>query len=66
VRLVLGVIPILVIAGFIEGYLSPSDFPIPLKFALGAALGTALTIYLFSTADEGFRAHEEQVTSAGA
>jgi len=66
VRLVLGVVPILVIAGFIEGYLSPSDFPIPLKFALGAALGTALTIYLFSTADEGFRAHEEQVTSAGA
>jgi uncharacterized membrane protein SpoIIM required for sporulation len=66
VRLVLGVIPILVIAGFIEGYLSPSDFPIPLKFALGAALGTALTIYLFSTADEDFGANEEQVTSAGA
>ncbi len=49
VRLVLGVIPILVIAGFIEGYLSPSDFPIPLKFALGAALGTALALYLSSS-----------------
>lgn len=66
VRLVLGVIPILVIAGFIEGYLSPSDFPISLKFALGAALGTALALYLFSTADEDFRANQEQVTSAGA
>ena len=46
VRLVLGVIPMLVIAGFIEGYLSPSNFPVPLKFALGAALGAALVLYL--------------------
>jgi len=46
VRLVLGVIPLLVIAGFIEGYLSPSNFPVPLKFALGAALGAALVLYL--------------------
>ncbi len=50
VRLVLGVIPMLVIAGFIEGYLSPSHFPIPLKFALGAMLGTALLLYLSSGA----------------
>jgi len=48
VRLVLGVIPMLVIAGFIEGYLSPSHFPAPLKFALGAALGLALVMYLAS------------------
>jgi uncharacterized membrane protein SpoIIM required for sporulation len=52
VRLVLGVIPMLVVAGFIEGYLSPSNFPVSLKFALGVALGTALTLYLFSTTDE--------------
>jgi uncharacterized membrane protein SpoIIM required for sporulation len=49
VRLVLGVIPMLVIAGFIEGYLSPSNFPVPLKFVLGAALGTALALYLSSS-----------------
>jgi uncharacterized membrane protein SpoIIM required for sporulation len=48
VRLVLGVIPMLVVAGFIEGYLSPSNFPVPLKFALGAALGLALVMYLAS------------------
>jgi uncharacterized membrane protein SpoIIM required for sporulation len=48
VRLVLGVIPMLVVAGFIEGYLSPSNFPAPLKFALGAALGLALLLYLSS------------------
>ena len=49
VRLVLGVIPLLVIAGFIEGYISPSNVPVPLKFALGAALASALALYLFST-----------------
>ena len=48
VRLVVGVVPLLVIAGFIEGYVSPSNFPAPLKFALGAALGTALAVYLLS------------------
>jgi len=48
VRLVLGVIPMLVVAGFIEGYLSPSNFPAPLKFALGASLGLALLLYLSS------------------
>lgn len=58
VRLVLGVIPMLVIAGFIEGYISPSEFPVPLKFALGAALATALLLYLFSGA--GASPAEEQ------
>ena len=52
VRLVLGVIPMLVVAGFIEGYLSPSNFPVPLKFALGAALGLALLLYLSSGGKE--------------
>ena len=52
VRLVLGVIPMLIVAGFIEGYLSPSHFPVPLKFALGAALGAALLLYLFSAGEE--------------
>ena len=66
VRLVLGVIPMLVIAGFIEGYLSPSDFPVPLKFALGAALGTALLVYLFSTATRAPAQEQEDVTSASA
>jgi uncharacterized membrane protein SpoIIM required for sporulation len=48
VRLVLGVIPMLVVAGIIEGYLSPTDFPIPLKFAVGAAMAAALALYLLS------------------
>lgn len=64
VRLVLGVIPMLVVAGFIEGYLSPSNFPVPLKFALGAAMATALLLYLFSTAEERPHLEEEQASSA--
>lgn len=66
VRLVLGVIPMLVMAGFIEGYLSPSNIPVSLKFALGVALGTALVVYLFSSAREDLEATEERVTSASA
>jgi uncharacterized membrane protein SpoIIM required for sporulation len=37
VRLFLGVIPMLVVAGLIEGFISPSDAPPGTKFAIGAA-----------------------------
>jgi hypothetical protein len=46
VKLVLGIIPLLVIAGLIEGFISPSSLPYPLKFLLAAALFTLLTLYL--------------------
>ena len=48
VRLMAGVIPMLVIAGTIEGFFSPSDAPAGLKFAVGAALFTLLLLWLFS------------------
>ncbi len=48
VRLVLGIIPLLVIAGFIEGFLSPSHLPVPLKFAFAAVMATLLVLYLSS------------------
>ncbi|HUJ39075.1 MAG TPA: stage II sporulation protein M [Candidatus Acidoferrales bacterium] len=47
VHLILGIIPVLVVAGTIEGFISPSPYPVPLKFALGAVAGTALAAYLF-------------------
>ena len=48
VRLVLGTIPMLLIAGFIEGFVSPSSLPALVKFLLAAALGTLLVLYLSS------------------
>jgi len=46
VRLLVGVIPMLLIAGTIEGFFSPSGTPAYLKFAAAAALFTLLIAYL--------------------
>ena len=45
-RLVLGIVPMLVVAGIIEGFVSPSGIAAPLKFLLAAVLFAALTAYL--------------------
>jgi uncharacterized membrane protein SpoIIM required for sporulation len=37
-RLVLGTVPVLAVAGLVEGFISPSGAPVALKVALGAAL----------------------------
>jgi hypothetical protein len=39
----------LVMAGAIEGFFSPSGAPAGLKFAVGAALFTLLLVWLFSS-----------------
>jgi uncharacterized membrane protein SpoIIM required for sporulation len=46
VQLVSGTIPLLIIAGTLEASLSPTHAPIALKFAVGAILFTALTLWL--------------------
>lgn len=46
VRLVLGVIPLLLVAGAVEGFVSPGDLPPSAKFALGAALLVLLAGYV--------------------
>jgi uncharacterized membrane protein SpoIIM required for sporulation len=46
-RLLLGSIPLLVVAGVIEGFFSPSGAPVAMKFTLAAALFAALLSYLF-------------------
>jgi uncharacterized membrane protein SpoIIM required for sporulation len=46
-RLLLGTIPLLVVAGVIEGFFSPSDAPAKLKFLLAGVLFAALLSYLF-------------------
>jgi uncharacterized membrane protein SpoIIM required for sporulation len=46
-RLVSGIIPLLVIAGCLEGFFSPSHAPIWLKFTVGGLLFTLLNLWLF-------------------
>lgn len=46
-RLVSGIIPLLVIAGCLEGFFSPSHAPVWLKFTVGAVLFTLLNLWLF-------------------
>jgi uncharacterized membrane protein SpoIIM required for sporulation len=46
VRLVLGTIPLLLIAGVVEGFVSPTNLAPGMKFLLAGALGTLLVLYL--------------------
>jgi len=46
-RMVAGIIPLLVIAGTLEGFFSPSNAPVWLKFTVGGALFTLLISWLF-------------------
>jgi len=46
-RLLLGTIPMLVIAGVIEGFFSPSDAAVSVKFVFAGVLFAALLSYLF-------------------
>jgi uncharacterized membrane protein SpoIIM required for sporulation len=46
VRLVLGIIPMLIVAGTIEGFVSPSDLPISLKYTLAVGLFVLLLLYV--------------------
>jgi uncharacterized membrane protein SpoIIM required for sporulation len=46
-RLVSGIIPLLVIAGCLEGFFSPSHAPVWLKFTVGGVLFTLLNLWLF-------------------
>jgi hypothetical protein len=48
-QLLLGTIPMLIIAGLIEGFFSPSNAPAAMKFTLAAVLFPALLSYLFLT-----------------
>jgi uncharacterized membrane protein SpoIIM required for sporulation len=44
--LVIGAAPILLVAGLIEGFISPSDLPAPFKLLIGPITGVALHLFL--------------------
>jgi uncharacterized membrane protein SpoIIM required for sporulation len=46
IKLLLGAVPLLVIAGIIEGFISPSDLPVAAKFAIGASMFVLLAGYV--------------------
>jgi uncharacterized membrane protein SpoIIM required for sporulation len=46
IRLLLGVIPMLIVAGAIEGFISPVAIPTTAKFVVGAAMFVLLALYL--------------------
>ncbi len=46
-RMIAGVVPLLVIAGCLEGFFSPSAAPVWLKFTVGGCLFTLLLAWLF-------------------
>jgi uncharacterized membrane protein SpoIIM required for sporulation len=52
-RLVSGIIPLLVIAGCLEGFFSPSHAPAWLKFTVGAILFALLNLWLFKPVKPG-------------
>ena len=47
VQLLMGTIPILIVAGLIEAFVSPTGLPVPLKFSMASALFILLGVYLF-------------------
>jgi uncharacterized membrane protein SpoIIM required for sporulation len=49
-RLVSGIIPLLIIAGTLEGFFSPSAAPVWLKFTVGGLLFALLNLWLFRPA----------------
>jgi uncharacterized membrane protein SpoIIM required for sporulation len=51
-RLLVGCIPMLIVAGVIEGFVSPTGLAIPMKFLVAAALFVLLLGYLFMRGQE--------------
>jgi Uncharacterized membrane protein len=51
-RMVAGIIPLLVIAGVIEGFFSPSAAPVWLKFTVGGVLFVLLTMWIFQPVEK--------------
>jgi hypothetical protein len=58
IRLVAGTVPLLVIAGTLEAFLSPSGAPMAVKFLTGAVLLLGLGLWLTSQSSVGARTED--------
>jgi uncharacterized membrane protein SpoIIM required for sporulation len=58
--LVLGTIPILIIAAVIEAFVSPTHIAVSLKFSMAAGLFILLLFYLFGNKEPGFRSRNPE------
>lgn len=65
-RLISGTVPLLLIAGFIEAFLSPSHVALPIKFGVGAALFSALVFWLSSSSWRKAETLEEEARAVKA
>ena len=57
VRLIVGCVPLLVIAGIIEGFISPAPINPAIKFTVAAVTGVALYLYLLLAGRESIEDH---------
>jgi hypothetical protein len=65
VKLVVGCVPLLVLAGLIEGFISPAEsIPWPVKWSVGLGSGLLLYSYLLLAGRERLRYRVPTTTSA--
>ncbi|MGH2458978.1 MAG: stage II sporulation protein M [Chloroflexota bacterium] len=64
IRLLFGCVPLLVVAGLLEGFLSPSSLPPVAKIAVGGAATVALYAYLLGAGRESSSGRERARTAA--
>jgi uncharacterized membrane protein SpoIIM required for sporulation len=59
VRLVLGIVPMLIVAGTIEGFVSPSDLPVALKYGVAGGMFCLLVLYVKRKTPRAIPAHRQ-------
>ena len=59
VQLVLGIVPMLIVAGTIEGFVSPSDLPIALKYGVATGMFCLLVLYVKRKTPREIRVHTQ-------
>ncbi|AXK45527.1 stage II sporulation protein M [Brachybacterium saurashtrense] len=56
VTVAIGLVPVLLISGFVEAFVTPSSLPAPLRIAIGAAVWLAFLVYMLGRGRQAHRA----------